>query len=180
LDLKEIFIGDHVIELKKANFVTWKENIVIEPLKQKKIDAAMKKLCTIKVTSIPLYAKIYINGKYVANTPWSDRLPEGAYKLLVSKPNYLSEERAINLTQDEQIVFELKSRAEQERIAKLRQDQFKEQIGKEKKGGKKWLWVAGGTVITGGVVAALLLLKNAEEGKAEEVIGRPPEPPGKP
>jgi len=179
-DLKEIFIGDHAIELKKAGYLTWEEAIVIEPLKQKKVDAILKKLCTIKVTSIPLYAKIYINGKYVANTPWNDLLPEGAYKLLVSKPNYLSEERTINLTQDDQLVFELKSLAEQERIAKLRQDRLKDQKSKAKKSSKKWLWGIGSAVVVGGGVAAFLILRSGEEGGRTDVIGTPPEPPGKP
>jgi len=49
----------------------------------------------------------------------------------------------------------------------------------ENKGGKKWLWLLGGTALVGGGITALMLLKGNDNGSASEVIGMPPEPPKK-
>ena len=47
----------------------------------------------------------------------------------------------------------------------------------ENKGGKKWLWLLGGTALVGGGITALMLLKGNDNGGTSEVIGMPPEPP---
>jgi TolB-like protein len=53
----------------------------------------------------------------------------------------------------------------------------KQQQLTENKGGKKWLWIVGGTALVGGGITALMLLKGNDNGGASEVIGMPPEPP---
>jgi len=49
----------------------------------------------------------------------------------------------------------------------------------ENKKSKKWLWVVGSSVLIGGGITALILLKDSENGGVFEVIGTPPEPPKK-
>ncbi len=175
--LETIAIGDHLIEVKNNGYVPWKETISIYPLQQKKVYTELKKIYQLKILSSPPYASIYFNGKYIANTPWSKKLPEGSYTLKVSKTKYITEEKTINLTQDEQVLFELERKEVQDMVAKLRNDRIKEQELREKKGGKGWLWAVGSAVLIGGGVAAVLLLKGSEENKTSDVIGTPPDPP---
>ncbi|MBC8182500.1 PEGA domain-containing protein [candidate division KSB1 bacterium] len=175
--LETIAIGDHLIELKNNGYLPWKETISIYPLQHKKVYTELKKIYQLKILSSPPYAKIYFNGKYITNTPWSGKLPEGSYTLKVSKTKYITEEKTINLTQDEQVLFELKRKEVQDMVAKLRKDRIKEQELREKKGGKGWLWAIGSAVIIGGGVAALLILKSGDKGSPSDVIGTPPDPP---
>ena len=176
-ELKEISIGDHFIELKKENYLRWEKNIVIESLKLNKLNAELKKFYALSVKSFPKYSKIYINGKYVANTPWAAKLPEGSYKLVIKKSNYLSESKLINLSNDEEIFFNLKNIRVLESITKSREVELEDKKIEKKSGSKKWIWGLGGAVLIGGGVAAIIILNNGNEDSSSDVIGTPPDPP---
>ncbi len=175
--LNSLRIGEHEVEIKKANFLDWKETVTIEPLKQKTMQARLKKLFQLKILSMPPYAKIYLSETYLAATPWTGRLPEGSYKIKVEKDQYLAEEKDVKLNRDGQVYFKLTMKeAVPDNLADLRQDRPKEKPA-IKKGRKKWPWILGSAVLIGGGVTAWLLLKGDKEENVD-VIGTPPEPPG--
>lgn len=170
--LNSLRIGDHVVEIKKADYLDWKETVTIEPLKQKTIQARLKKLFQLKILSMPPYAKIYLSEAYLATTPWTGRLPEGSYKIKVEKDQYLTEEQIVVLNRDGQVYFKLTMKeAVPDNLADLRQDRAREKPA-IKKGRKKWPWLLGSAVLLGGGLTAWLLLKGDKEENGDVIVRR--------
>jgi len=181
LTIKTVPVGEQRVEVKMTGYLDWKDDIMIQPLKSRTVSAKLKKLWRIVVTSLPANASVYLNNKLMGQTPWFGELPEENYIIKVSKPQYIPYEQKISLNGERQLQIDLKKvETKPDRLAQMRREQITPKKETPKKGHKKWLWIVGGTVVTGGVVTALLLLENAEEGKAKDVIGIPPEPPEKP
>ena len=176
LEIKTVPIGEHRLEIKKEGYLNWEDTIIIEPLRTRKIDEALKRLCILTLNSVPAGATVFIDDEYIGKTPCSQTLPEGYYKLKLRKRYHLIHEQNISLNKNETLTIELKKDQKWlSRPPKLR-TKNRSQL-REKRSSKKWLWMVGGTVLVGGGITAWMLTQKAEEEKPVEVIGLPPEPP---
>jgi TolB-like protein len=177
--LDDVPIGEYAVSFKLDGYAESKLSVIVEPLKQKALTAMLCKQWLLQVESTPTEAKLYIANKYLGLTPFSRTIPAGNYKLKIQKDNYLTWETVLQLSSDKQVQATL----ELDRVA-LKQRYQKQQapdreivtIAPTKRHG--WWWALGGAALIGGGIAAYVLTQDKDSGSGD-VIGTPPEPPGK-
>ncbi|MFO7557930.1 MAG: PEGA domain-containing protein [Desulfobacterales bacterium] len=91
LVLKEIKLGQTLIELKKECYAPEAKNITIRSVKASGISFTLKPVCgELSIKSEPLDAKLYIDGVYVGRTPGElKKVAKGQHAIRVTKEKYL-------------------------------------------------------------------------------------------
>jgi len=87
---KRVLIGNHKVSLHKLDFGTVEESIEVKSRENTKLELDLP----VSIRSSPSDAKVYINDKYVGQTPFSTDLRSGI-RIKVTKDGYLPEERII-------------------------------------------------------------------------------------
>lgn len=88
--VKRVLIGHHEIELHKQNYGTTDTSVKVKS--RENSDLKLKLPASIR--SSPSDAEVYINGKYVGQTPLSKHLQSGM-RIKIVKDGFLEEERII-------------------------------------------------------------------------------------
>ncbi len=91
LVLKEIKLGQILIELKKECYASEAKNITIRSVQASGINFTLKPVCgELSIKSEPADAKLYIDGVYVGRTPGElKKVARGQHAIRVTKEKYL-------------------------------------------------------------------------------------------
>ena len=102
--------GLYVFEARKANHTPTQlpKEITAQPQKQKiTLNAPKPIMGSIDITSSPTKASVYIDSKYVGETPLMTNLIIGPHKVKVSKKEYVSETSQVNIKQGKTEILSL-------------------------------------------------------------------------
>ena len=101
--------GEHVVEVKKEGYKTWKKTIQIRKGKETDIIANLEKaLGFIKVETNPEGAEVFVDGESRGFTPVEiDGLTIGEHEILIKKSGYRSIERKVEVTDEGVVISEL-------------------------------------------------------------------------
>jgi len=84
LSIKKLKAGKISLELKKECYKTVKRSVSVDPLRQNSVSISMEPTCgSLKITSTPPDADVYIDGKKVGKTPYYLALIQGKKKIEV-------------------------------------------------------------------------------------------------
>lgn len=94
--------GEHVVEVKKEGYKTWRKTIQIRKGKETNIIANLEKaLGFIKVETNPEGAEVFVDGESRGFTPVEiDGLTIGEHEILIKKSGYRSIERKVEVTDE--------------------------------------------------------------------------------
>jgi len=101
--------GEHVVEVKKEGYKTWKKTIKIRKGKETDVIANLEKaLGFIKVETNPEGAEVFVDGESRGFTPVEiDGLTIGEHEILIKKSGYRSIERKVEVTDEGVVISEL-------------------------------------------------------------------------
>lgn len=97
LIIKDVIIGNHKVELSGENYYTETYEAEIQDSKQTSLDFKMKPFAKVSFSSNRYNSNVYIDGKYVGNTPSEVNLGFGRYMIEVSKPYHKSRRKSITV-----------------------------------------------------------------------------------
>ena len=81
--------GEHKVKVEKSGYATFTKTITIKPGETTSVKATLTPLkATLKITSKPSGAKVYINGTYKDETPLTLELEPGTYTIKLTKDGY--------------------------------------------------------------------------------------------
>ncbi len=84
LAIKKLKAGKISLELKKECYKSVKRSVSVDPLKQNSVNISMEPTCgSLKITSTPPDADVYIDGKKVGKTPYYLAMIQGKKKIEV-------------------------------------------------------------------------------------------------
>ncbi len=90
--------GAYQFKFHKDGYQDKTETVLLESGEQQKLNITLKpETGKLTVISDPHGADLYIDGKYIDQTPYSDNVPSGDYKIELKKKNYLDEQQLINV-----------------------------------------------------------------------------------
>lgn len=111
LDLKnlEILAGHHSITLSREGYRPKTDEFFLSPGLNQNLVYSLEKISTdvvnsgsLKVTSVPSRAKVWLNNQYVGDTPYLVKsIKSGSYRIRVSKDKYESYTRSVNVGRGE-------------------------------------------------------------------------------
>ncbi|QDA31598.1 PEGA domain-containing protein [Thermococcus indicus] len=81
--------GEHSVVVKKNDYQDYETTVTIEPGKTEKLEVTLsKEPGTLKITSEPSGAKVYIGGDYKGTTPLTLNLAPGTYDVKLTMKDY--------------------------------------------------------------------------------------------
>ena len=86
--ISNLIIGQHAISLRKEQYKEEKLPLEITEGMTTEVDVELKDITTKTIESKPAGANLYLNGKKVGTTPYTDNLPAGEYEILLTRTNY--------------------------------------------------------------------------------------------
>lgn len=101
---KTLEAGNYEIEVRKDGYITGKETVRVERDKSKTVSLLLDKASgTIKISSDPTGAKIYLDGAYTDTTPGTIAdLKPGSYKIKVTKDGYREYTANVRVTEGQE------------------------------------------------------------------------------
>lgn len=87
LNLQNILVGGHVVDIKKKGFRAETRNITVEEGDVKRLHVSMTDYCEAKLESTP-WASLYINGESRGYTPYQLKEVAGEYKIELRRRGY--------------------------------------------------------------------------------------------
>ena len=91
--------GRYYVEITKENYFPLRKNVTIEKRKNSRITQQLKiKKGVLELNSNPIEADVYIDNRYVGETPLIKRLAVGNYKLTLKKQGYQPQEINLQIT----------------------------------------------------------------------------------
>lgn len=89
ITIQKIPAGKRMVTVRLSGYADWSDEVVIEPGKIGQVNVKLKLAGTLQVSSSPPGAKVYLNGKYIGETPLSNsNIPEGTHNLSVELFGY--------------------------------------------------------------------------------------------
>jgi len=89
LENYKLSTGEHIIKIKKEGYQDYNKTITINPAEIMKLEVTLsEKPGTLKISSEPSGAKVYINGDYKGETPLTLELEPGTYTVKLTKEDY--------------------------------------------------------------------------------------------
>ena len=102
--LKDITIGKHLIKITKTGYQDYQQEVTVSSDKNSIIEVNLSPIVTtgtIKLTSTPSGAKIYLDNKYKGETPQTlSTLNPGIYQLRLTKPGYRDYQQDVTVSFD--------------------------------------------------------------------------------
>jgi hypothetical protein len=91
LNIDDLLLGNHFVEVKKPNFSSWSQQITAEQDKTIELYAELlPSQASISITSVPDGADVFLNNQKKGITPFSlNNVDPGAYNLTVIKDGYV-------------------------------------------------------------------------------------------
>lgn len=96
LNLQDILVGGHVVEIKKKGYRTEKRNVTVEEGDVKRINVPMTDYCEAKLNTSP-WAYLYINGESRGTTPYQLKEVAGEYKIELRRRGYTTYTKKMKL-----------------------------------------------------------------------------------
>lgn len=158
-------VGKHIVKIEKNGFESFsKELVVSKEDGSTKLEAVLKKLFRLTVTSPQSKSKVFVDDILVGRTPLEQELAAGKHIVRVEAENekFAPFSRAVNLEKDATI----------EAVFQLRQGSAEKAEGPANR--KLWYILGGAAAVGGGV--AILVLSGGGGGKSNG-IGLPDLPP---
>lgn len=158
-------VGKHLVKIEKNGFESFsKELVVSKEDGSTKLEAVLKKLFRLTVTSPQSKSKVFVDDILVGRTPLEQELAAGKHIVRVEAENekFAPFSRAVNLEKDATI----------EAVFQLRQGSAEKAEGHANR--KLWYILGGAAAVGGGV--AILVLSGGGGGKSNG-IGLPDLPP---
>lgn len=94
--IKDVLIGPHEISLSLINHKTETRKITISEGKTETIEATLGNIAKMTITSRPLGASLYIDGKKVGTTPYTAEIASGYYAVKAVKSKYHDYEKQMH------------------------------------------------------------------------------------
>ncbi len=108
---EKLSVGSHRLLVTHSQFGKWNRNIEIKPNQQSNINIDFNRMFTLTVTSNPVWAEIFVDGKSTGKqTPHQLILRIGQHAIEVRRAGYFSENgvEIINLEEDSRLNFRLR------------------------------------------------------------------------
>ena len=164
----ELQTGSYRIKLKKEGYADWKEEVLVDKDLSKNI--TMLKMVNVWFLSEPPQAEVYLDNRYVGETPVTKNILEGTYTVRFRKDRYKDLERQVIVRDGTRVQERLELLEEFREVTAVEK---KEKVVKKKRS-NKLLWFGLGAVAVGGAAYYFLLQPPEEEPTGF------PEPPGRP
>lgn len=87
-------IGSREVCVKREGFDNEFRTVLVRESETARVDVTMKDIIAVTITSSP-YADLYVDGKYVGDTPWSNTLTVGDYNVKLRSRNYYDFEKKV-------------------------------------------------------------------------------------
>jgi len=178
---KKLNAGKHRLKIEKKGYKTIEGKLIIEKGKVKPFDTKLQRLFSVKITSRPIGATIFINGKNEGKTPYSLNTEDNKkLALKLEKTNYQPFEKSLLIKKDESFDIKMEyTQAYKDYLARNAAEKSKPVIKTEEKssGSSTWLWVGGGAVV---IAAAVYFLLPKDDETKTPVGASFPLPPERP
>lgn len=165
----ELQTGSYRLKLKKEGYADWEEEVLVDKDLSKNI--AMLKMVNVQFLTEPPQAEVYLDNRYMGETPIMETILEGNYNVRFRKEKYKDLELQVIITDGTRIHEKLELLEEFQPVAVVEK---KEEVV-EKKDSNKLLWIGLGAVAAGGVAYFIL----SQEEAPPKTTGFP-KPPGRP
>ena len=165
----ELQTGSYRLKLKKEGYADWEEEVLVDKDLSKNI--AMLKMVDVWFLTEPPQAEVYLDNRYMGETPIMETILEGSYNVRFRKEKYKDLELQVIVTDGTRVYEKLELLEEFQPVAVVEK-------GEElvvKKRDNKLLWIGLGAVAAGG--AAYFILSQEEAPPIETGF---PKPPGRP
>lgn len=96
--LHDIIIGRHEITLNYQNYKEERQQITVEEGKITDLNIQLKDVAVMTIASHPAGATVYIDGKEVGKTPYSEEMPSGVYDIKIEKDKYRTFNDTVHLS----------------------------------------------------------------------------------
>ena len=159
----ELSAGTYKLSVQKTGFIGQELVLTLKPGEEQShyLDLAEEVLGhTLKITTTPAKAEVWINGQGVGRTPFSQRFtPNSQVDVIIKMDGYNDWRQSYIMDQDLALVVNLND---------------SEVAGVVKEGGsRKWLYIAGGGAVVVGAVAAIVLSGGGGNENTDPGIGQP-------
>ena len=105
-----VLVGQRNVSVKRAGYNTENRIVTIKEDETAKVDLKLNDIIPITITSNP-NAMLYIDGKQVGKTPWSDKVIAGEHKIRLQALRFYDFEKTIKVGEpDKKYSFKLKRR----------------------------------------------------------------------
>lgn len=88
LEAYDIMIGNHTVEVSCANHRTEKRSVTIKENQTTNLSVTLVDMARFRISSTPSTASLYINDKYIGNTPCYYELTSGDYRVKLTRKHY--------------------------------------------------------------------------------------------
>ena len=87
-NISDMIIGKHVVALSKLGYKSETKSVEVKENQTSSVDMKLSNVTKMTISSNPAGATLYINGKEMGVTPYTDELATGEYELQLSKAKY--------------------------------------------------------------------------------------------
>lgn len=103
-------IGSRKVSIRRSGYNTEERTLTIRETESAHVDVKLNDIIPIKISSTP-NASLYIDGKEVGKTPWSNNLMAGEHKIKLKALGYYDLERTVKVDEpNKEYTFKLKRR----------------------------------------------------------------------
>lgn len=107
--IDKILIGNHVVSVRKENFKTEEQSVVVIKDSVEQVEFQLKDFARFTIYTNPRSASIYIDGSYKGTSPFSFESASGSYNVKIVKQKYRTIDKRIDLkSSNPDVKFELK------------------------------------------------------------------------
>ncbi len=159
----ELSAGTYKLSVQKTGFIGQELVLTLKPGEEQShyLDLAEEVVgYSLKITTTPSKAEVWINGQGVGRTPFTERFtPNSQVDVIIKMDGYNDWRQSYIMDQDLSLVVNLND----SRVA-----------GVVKEGGsRKWLYIAGGGAVAVGALAAIVLSGGDDGGNTDPGIAGP-------
>ena len=100
LKLEKIYSREYTIRLEKEFYKHWETTATVEDAKTTKIDHILEEnFGTLSILSMPKGSKIYLDKKYVGNTPFTiEKVVKGQHSIRINKGNHTAINKNVHIS----------------------------------------------------------------------------------
>lgn len=99
--------GNHTLNLKLLGYADWEQEVIIVDGYRTKVE--LQKLYQVQFSSDPTGAEIFMDNKYLADTPHTGNYPEGKHLIRMHLEGYEDYEKQVRIKKDLTLDADLKS-----------------------------------------------------------------------
>lgn len=103
----DLIIGEHSVELSKTGYQSASQSIDIKEERTVDVNLALSRMTTVAINSNPSNVKLYIDGTFKGNTPYTYEGEIGDHKLKLMLDGYSPIEKTVYLGDSDKVSFNL-------------------------------------------------------------------------